>query len=205
MKGLFISFEGIEGCGKSTQSRLLHKSLTDNGQNALLTREPGGTELGKSIRKLLLDSGKVYPLAELFLFLADRNQHVEEQIRPELEKGTTVICDRFHHSTIAYQAGGRKVDVDTVLKLNEYAVDGVLPDLTFFIDVPVEVGFSRKSSFNMELDRIEREDRSFHESIRNAFLALASQDSKIITIDGTQPKDMIQKEILRRVQEHARC
>ena len=197
MKGLFITFEGIEGCGKSTQAKLLEKHFRESGKSVLFTREPGGTELGRNVRKLLLDSGKVYPIAELFLFLADRNQHVREEIVPALERGTVVICDRFYHSTFAYQAGGRKVDFPTVQLLNDIAIEQTVPDLSFYIDVPVEIGFSRKNTMQQGLDRIESEDRSFHESIRNAYLKLVQEDDRLILIDGSRDKAAVSADIQR--------
>jgi len=195
MKGIFVTFEGIEGCGKSTQAFYLYERLLNNRYPVILTREPGGTEAGTKIRNILLESHSLAPLTELFLFLADRNQHIRELIIPSIENGIIVICDRFYHSTYAYQAGGRRVSIETVKRLNEIALEGLKPDLTFLIDVPVETGFNRKKSENLNLDRIEKEDFEFHNSIRNAYLEMAKSDSNIILINGLKSKEEIKAEI----------
>lgn len=196
MKGIFITFEGIEGCGKSTQAYYLYEKLLNYRFPVILTREPGGTEIGTKIRNILLESHPVSPLAELFLFLADRNQHIRELIIPSIEKGIIVISDRFYHSTYAYQAGGRKVPLDIVKKLNEIALEGLKPDLTFLIDVPVETGFSRKKADSLNLDRIEKEDFEFHDSIRMAYLEMVKNNPEIVLIDGLKSKEEIKAEVL---------
>jgi dTMP kinase len=194
--GIFVTFEGIEGSGKSTQARLLYQRLLDSKADVILTREPGGTELGANIRKMILESGKVYPAAELLLFLADRNQHINEVIQPALDRGATVICDRYYHSTYAYQGDARNMDWNTVKLLNEFAIEGLKPDLTFLIDVPVEVGFERKKTNDLGLDRIEKEDVSFHNTVRKAYLKLGKEEKMIVVIDGSKKEDEIKKEVI---------
>lgn len=195
---LFITFEGMEASGKSTQAALLAERVRLEGRETVLTREPGGTEAGRSIRELILHSGALAPMAELLLFLADRSQHVETLIRPSLASGAVVISDRYYHSTLAYQAGGRRINPDTVRILNEAAVNGLEPDHTFLMDIPVEDAFFRKSAGNMVLDRIEREKRDFHESVRQSFLALAVDNSRITVLDGRLDK-MVLKEMVWQV------
>jgi len=195
MKGLFITFEGIEGCGKSTQAGFLSDYLLSKGRKVVMTREPGGTDLGNAVRKLILDSGHVYPVAELLLFLADRNQHIREIILPALGNGITVICDRFYHSTFAYQIGGRKLDPDLVITLNNASIEGLKPDITFLLDIPAETGFERKKKSDMKLDRIEKETLDFHKSIRHYYLKLAESDKIIKLLDGSQDKEIILAQI----------
>lgn len=194
--GVFVTFEGIEGSGKSTQAALLYQYLASKKKDALLTREPGGTELGVNIRKMILESGKVFPAAELLLFLADRNQHINEVIRPALERGAVVICDRYYHSTYAYQGDARNLDWNTVRLLNEFAIEGLKPDITFLVDVPVEVGFGRKRENDLGLDRIEKETASFHHAVRKAYLKLGKDEKMMVVIDGTKKQDDIHGEIL---------
>ena len=201
MNGLFITFEGIEGCGKTTQANYLYKHLLNNGADVLLTREPGGTDLGVNIRRLILDSSSIYPITELFLFLADRNQHVNEIIKPVLQRGAIVICDRYYHSTYAYQASGRNAGIDVVKKINDISIEGLKPDITFLIDIPVEIGFSRKKALNLGLDRIEREDFDFHNNIRNAYLKIAKDEKMIIVVDGMKKRNEIKDIILNHLLE----
>lgn len=194
--GIFVTFEGIEGSGKSTQAYCLYKHLLDLKLDTILTREPGGTDLGGNIRRMILESGKVFPVAELLLFLADRNQHINEIIKPALERGAVVICDRYYHSTYAYQGDARNIDWNTVKLLNEFAIEGLKPDLTFLIDVPVEVGFQRKKTNDLGLDRIEQEDSRFHNTVRSAYLKLGKEESMMVVIDGTRKEEDIKKEVL---------
>lgn len=200
MQGKFITFEGIEGCGKSTQARALLEWLQAHGVPAILTREPGGTELGAGIREALLHAPvSVSPVAELLLFQADRNQHVVQKIRPALADGKWVISDRYYHSTLAYQAGGREIPLAKVRELIDVAIEGLEPDVVFFVDVPVEVGVARKRQSGDRFDRIESEKREFHERIREAYLALAKDDPRIVTVDGDRDKDVIHEGIVERI------
>lgn len=201
MNGIFITFEGIEGCGKSSQATRLKGNLEAMGLKCLLTREPGGTRIGKDIRQIILHSEDITPMSELLLFLADRNLHINQLIRPALKQGTIVICDRFYDSTFAYQVSGRKIDISIVRQLNDYAIEGLHPDITFLIDVPTEVGFQRKKNAEFELDRIENEDMEFHESVRNFYLELARDSERIVTIDGTESIEVIEKKVFGIMKE----
>jgi dTMP kinase len=179
----FVTVEGIEGCGKSTQARRLVEWL---GSAALLTVEPGGTALGCAIREMLLaNGGHVTPVAELLLFCADRAQHVSEVLRPALADGRVVISDRYTDSTIAYQGYGRALSLDLIRSLSAHATGGLSPDLTILIDVPVDVGLSRARR-RSAADRIETEQREFHERVRQGYLALAQQEpARWAVVDGS--------------------
>lgn len=181
-----MAFEGGEGSGKSTQARRIAER-----HDAVLTRQPGGTDIGASIRELLLstDTQGLSVRAEALLMAADRAQHVDELIRPSLEAGRDVVCDRYMASSLAYQGAGRELGVDAVAALSEFAIDGVLPDLILLLDVPVEVGMSRIDSAP---DRLESLGNGFHERVRQAFLAQAAADpERWIVIDGTQPLEAV--------------
>ncbi|PTN38212.1 dTMP kinase [Desulfonatronum sp. SC1] len=181
---MFITFEGIEGSGKSTQSRMTFDHLQQRGVPALWTRQPGGCDLGSRLRALLLgrEGDGLTPLSELFLYLADRTQHVAEVIRPALAAGTVVLCDRFTDSTVAYQGYGRGLDVSLIHRLNAVAVDGCLPDLTLILDLPVETGLNRARTRNADQGqtesegRFEAEETAFHQRIRDGYLTLAADN-----------------------------
>ena len=183
---MFITFEGIEGSGKSTQARELHKRLYQAGIPSVFTREPGGTEIGVSIRKILLDSHNtgLSGLAELFLYEADRAQHIQEKITPALNAGQWVICDRYLDATVAYQGYARSQDMGFLKTLNKYASQGLLPDITFLLDCPVEYGLNRAKSREASLaenegfgfDRFEKESFLFHEKVRDGYLAIADEN-----------------------------
>jgi len=208
-KGLFITFEGTEGCGKSTQSKMLEKYLKSLGKKAVLSLEPGGTKVGREIRKILL--GMEEPLAqnaELFLFAADRSQHVEEVIRPSIEAGSIVICDRFTDSTTAYQIGGRKLPEELVRYLNATSSGGLIPDVTFLLDVSPAVGLPRAiAASNMEkgkikkIDRFEKEKIAFHEEVRKAYLQIAAENTERIKIISTEKQDIhtVHEEIKKHI------
>ena len=183
MRGRFITFEGPEGSGKSTQAQLLVQKLQTHGVRALYTREPGGTALGEEIRNILQHNraGEApCERAELLLFEASRNQLVEKVIRPRLDQGTWVICDRFIDSTTAYQGCGRGLPVEEVKLINRFTVNGVEPDLTFLLDLDIATGFERIHQRYLALgesaDRFEQEDRSFHERVRGGYLQLAREE-----------------------------
>lgn len=204
-----ISFEGGDGSGKTTQLKLLDKYLASRGKSCLSTREPGGTTLGEMIRKILLEAGKVEIASptELFLYLADRAQHVHEVIRPALASGRLVLCDRFTDSTLAYQGYGRGVDLDMLRRLNQVASHGITPDVTFLLDCPVEVGLSRTAQRNMNLksggsreDRFEQERADFHERVRRGFLELARAEPKrIYVLDAACPTEEVHHKIKKIV------
>lgn len=191
---MFITFEGIEGCGKSTQCRLLGEYLEGSGRRVRLTREPGGSELGKTLRAILLDTSTtdLAFAAELFLYLADRAQHMHQLIRPALTCGETVICDRFADSTVVYQGYGRGLDPKQVHAFNDVAVGGRWPDLTLLIDLPVETGLQRALARNLasgettKEGRFEAEDVAFHTRVREGYLTWAAlHRDRIRVVDGT--------------------
>ncbi len=202
---LFISFEGIEGCGKSTQIHLLADYFDKQAQAYIKTREPGGTALGEKIRPLLLDrNSNPNSLAELFLYSADRAQHCEEVIRPGLKQSKIVMCDRFIDSTLAYQHGGRKIDLALIENLIQISTEGLKPDLTFLFDCPVEVGLGRAKGRNLKendiQDRFENLDLSFHQAVREEYLKLAQIEAKrFCIIDATLPILEISEQILKKV------
>jgi dTMP kinase len=192
----FITFEGGDGTGKSTQIKALERHLAARGRSFVSTREPGGTPLGKLIRQALLEVGKqpIGSPTELFLYLADRAQHVQDVIRPALDSGKIVLCDRYTDSTLAYQGYGRGIDLKVLRELNNIADRGVQPDLTFLFDCPVELGLSRTAKRMAEEqpcvaheDRFEREKAEFHEKVRAGFLALArAEPRRFRIIDAAQ-------------------
>ncbi len=197
---LFIVFEGGEGCGKSTQTRALLRRLSKDGFRAVLTREPGGTRLGERVRRYLKQTGetRISPLAELFLIATARAQLVSEIIRPELEKGKTVICDRFTPSTLAYQGYGRGLNTDALREVNDIATDGMSPDLIVLLDIPIEDGLGRKKS--KERDRFESESLAFHARVRRGYLDMAKADpERWLVVDGRLPKKEIEKMIWGKV------
>ncbi len=189
--GIFISLEGGEGSGKTTQLRRVAEFLRQRGREVRTTREPGGTEVGEMIREILLTRvSTLTPRAELALYLASRAQLVDEVIRPSLTGGIDVVCDRFADSSTAYQGGGRLLGAELVTSMNEWATAGVLPDLTFYFDVPAKTGLERRSARGggqEGLDRMEREPLEFHERVRSAFRAIAAHAPdrfKIIEVRG---------------------
>jgi len=206
---LFITFEGIEGCGKTTQIKRLHHRLLKEGHPVLLTREPGGTPIGQEIRKILLDRKNegLSPLSELFLYAADRAQHCEEVIKPALKEGKIVLCDRFADATTAYQEGGRELPEGTVGTINEKACSGLRPNLTFLIDCPVDIGLKRArhrgASENDTQDRFERLELLFHERVRGRYLRIAKEEpGRVIVVDGTGTMEGIQEEIWDLLKPH---
>ena len=207
-KGFFITFEGIEGCGKSTQARLLSQYLEENGIKNALTLEPGGTEVGAKIREILVNPeyrGILHPITEALLYQADRNQHLKEKIIPMLSKGYVVISDRYQHSSIAYQCYGRGIDCKKINWVFENVVNGLTPDIVFLIDIDVETSIKRvrdrSNRENIKLSRFEIEKREFHQRVREGFLELASQNKNFVVIDGRKGIDEIQQEIVSIVRK----
>jgi dTMP kinase len=193
-KGVFITFEGPEGSGKTTQIALLAACLRAQGCRVLVTREPGGTKWAAGIRRLLLDGGEgLSSMAELFLYEADRAQHVHETLEPALRSGTIVLCDRYSDSTLAYQGFGRGLDMKSIHTLNQIASGGLTPDLTILLDVPAERGLKLAMQKKKRHDRLERAGLGFHQKVRRGFLRLAKTEprrfrliSQRSTIQATQ-------------------
>ncbi|MBA2616070.1 MAG: dTMP kinase [Actinobacteria bacterium] len=186
---MFITFEGVDGSGKTTQTRLLAERLREEGREVVATREPGGTELGERIRDLVLHGGDVTPWAEASLFAAARAQLVDEVIRPAQERGVDVVCDRYIDSSLAYQGVARGLGVDRVLELNLLATGGVLPDKTFFLVLPVEEAVRRRGG---DEDRLEEEGAEFARRVDGAYRELAAAFAKrVVTVDAKQPTEEI--------------
>ena len=201
-KGIFITVEGVEGSGKTTQLGRLRAFLTRNGYSVVMTREPGGTPLAERIRSLLLDqpgshrgrraSEQIRPWCEAALILAARSQHVSEVIQPALRRGAVVVCDRFSDSTLAYQGYGRGLPLAALRAFNRHVTQGIVPDLTLLFDVPVPLGLARRRRQGGKVNRLDREGRRFHESVRRGFLKLAgSATSRIKVIDGRGDPDAV--------------
>ena len=208
MRGKFITIEGPEGCGKTTQSNILVRYLKEEGCEVILTREPGGTRIGEVIRALVLDAKyeEMAPLTELLLMAASRAQHVLEKIMPGLKEGKMVICSRFSDATIAYQGCGRGFDIDLLKRINRIATGGLAPDLTLVIDIDVTTGLRR--AFGVEKaeaksgegDRMESEDAGFHERVRQGYLDLARREPKRVrVIDGSGTVDQVSAAIKKAV------
>ena len=205
---MFITFEGIEGCGKSTQAKRLVNRLRELAVPLVFTLEPGGTSVGQKIRRILLDSRNQHlsPLAELLLYAADRAQHVEEVIKPALEQEKWVLCDRFFDATTVYQGYARGLDMKLIVTLNEKASPGIRPDITFLIDCAVEVGLERalkrnKIQFQEGQDRFEREKKDFHEAVREGYLTMAMEDrERFVVVDGTLKEDELEEIIFKHVE-----
>ena len=199
-QGIFIAFEGGEGTGKSTQSKLLAQWLEREGETVLLSREPGGTELGKDLRKILLghETGDISPRAEALLYAADRAHHVYSVIRPALDRGEVVISDRYFDSSAAYQGAGRVLNPTEVARISRWATESLYPTLTILIDLPAEIGLGRLQS----RDRLEAESNDFHERVRQEYLQIAMMDpERYFVVDGTQSVEEINSQITARVSE----
>jgi dTMP kinase len=196
-RGVLIAFEGGDGAGKSTQIARLTRWLAARGRDFVVTREPGGTDLGQQVRDLLLHGGTVSARAEALLFAADRAHHVDTVIRPALEAGQDVITDRFMDSSIAYQGAGRDLDAADVKTLSLWATGGLLPDLTILLDVDVDVARARRHGLH---DRLESEPHAFHERVRAHFLALAeSAPERYLVVDGGGTSDQIAATVADRL------
>ena len=201
MSGLFISFEGIDGVGKSTQADLLETWLHGKGKTVVRTLEPGGTEVGVEIRKILLHHrGDLAPRAEAALFAADRAHHVASKIRPALSRGEIVITDRYFDSSVAYQGAGRELSQTEVRDLSLWAVGGLLPDLTVLLDLPADVARKRRNGSGTEPDRLESEKIEFFERARQAYLDLAkAEPNRFLVIDASATVEQMQQQIVDRV------
>jgi dTMP kinase len=206
LKGKFITFEGPEGSGKSTQARLLCQYLTKKGYSVIYLREPGGTFIGKKIRKILLDpkNKEMSSITETLLYIASQAQIVEERIIPLLKKGNIVICDRFFDSTLAYQGYGGKIDIGFIRRLVSYFCKGIKPDLTFLLDIQTEEGL-RRACF-IKKDRMEEKPLSYHKRVRKGYLELAKlEPQRFKIIEVKEDKSSIQKKIRERVNKLLNC
>jgi dTMP kinase len=197
-KGIFISFEGIEGSGKTKQSRLLYEYLRKSGYKVILTGEPGGTQIGLKIRDLLLsvENRKMTPVSELLLYNASRAQHIKEVILPALKKGFIVITDRFIDSTKAYQGYGRGIDLKLIEFLEKIVTEDIRPDLTLLLDLDVKIGLKRNRGIN-KTDRLELEDVKFHKRVREGYLKIAAKElERIKLIDAAESIEEIHRKII---------
>ena len=207
MSGFFVTFEGIEGCGKTTQSALLKAALEKRGKSVVLTREPGGTGVGTKMREILLDvrTKNLVPLAELLLYEADRAQHVAEVIRPALEAGKVVVCDRYIDASTAYQGAARGVAPDLVEALNRIATGGLEPALTLLLDLPAEVSVKRARDRAEKAggrpDRFEREELPFHQSVRDGYLEIAARrPGRFVRLAADRTPEEVAKDVLEVVE-----
>ncbi|WP_028307155.1 dTMP kinase [Desulfitibacter alkalitolerans] len=203
MRGIFITMEGPDGSGKSTQAKRLFEYLRGKGYNVVLTREPGGTSVGEQIRNILLnpDNSELGFKTEVLLYAASRAQHLEEVIIPALKEGKTVISDRFVDSSIAYQGYGRSLNLPLVVEINRLVVENYMPDLTILLDLPVEVGLERIRKKQKSMDRLEQEAISFHEQVYHGFKKLAFNEKRIKTVSADGSEDMIFAHIVKMVEE----
>lgn len=208
IKGIFITFEGIEGSGKSTQLSMLKKWLLDRGYDVVATREPGGTKIGEKIRELLRSGSKndvFSPRTELMLFEASRAQHMEEIVLPALSKGKIVLCDRFFDSTTVYQGVARAIDTNIVHILNDFSSFEKKPDLTIILDIDVDESMNRLIKRETSKDRIEQEDINFFENVRNGYLSLAQNNERFFVVDGTSDANSIQQKIRDELSKRFFC
>ena len=195
--GMFITFEGIEGCGKSTQARMLKEFLIKKGKRVFLTREPGGPKIAEEIREMLLSvaNKEMLPQTEVLLYMASRSQHTGEWIIPELEKGKIVISDRYYDSTFAYQGAARKIDGKLIDTIRRYATFGLIPKITFLVDLPEEIGLSRILA--KDADRLEQESMEFHKKVREGFLDIAKKEPERFKIlDGKKSIKEIHNDVI---------
>lgn len=199
-KGLFITLEGADGCGKTTQLNLLKESLTSRGYEIVVTREPGGKGLGEKLREILLNyDGEVSDRCEAFLYLADRAQNIDTIIKPAINSGKIVLCDRHTDSSVAYQGYGREQNIDNINMLNELAVNGVHPDLTIVFDIDTETSMARVGA---EKDRLESAGIEFHKRVRNGYLEIAKKNpQRIKVVDASQTIEDVQRDVIKIVEE----
>jgi len=203
MKGTFISFEGIEGTGKSTQAKLLYTYLREKGADVILTEEPGGTQISVKIREVLLsvEHKEMSPLTELLLYNASRAQHIQEVIMPALDRGAMVITDRFTDSTLAYQGYGRGLDLQLIDSIDLIATGRLKPDITLLLDLDVQTGLKRNRGIN-KTDRLELEDVAFHERVRNGYHMLAAKEpGRIKLIHASKNIEEMHREIIRIISD----
>lgn len=199
-KGLFITLEGADGCGKTTQLNLLKEYLTSRGYEIVVTREPGGKGLGEKLREILLNyDGEVSDRCEAFLYLADRAQNIDTIIKPAINSGKIVLCDRHTDSSVAYQGYGREQNIDNINMLNELAVNGVHPDLTIVFDIDTETSMARVGA---EKDRLESAGIEFHKRVRNGYLEIAKKNpQRIKVVDASQTIEDVQRDVIKIVED----
>lgn len=199
-KGLFITLEGADGCGKTTQLNLLKEYLTSRGYEIVVTREPGGKGLGEKLREILLNyDGEVSDRCEAFLYLADRAQNIDTIIKPAINSDKIVLCDRHTDSSVAYQGYGREQNIDNINMLNELAVNGVHPDLTIVFDIDTEISMARVGA---EKDRLESAGIEFHKRVRNGYLEIAKKNpQRIKVVDASQTIEDVQRDVIKIVEE----
>lgn len=207
MAGVFISLEGIEGAGKTTLIQKMTAYFKDMGREVLLTREPGGSDLGGKLRSIILNADeKICPASELFLFLADRAEHVQSCIKPALEQGKIVLCDRFADSTVAYQGYGRGMNIAQLKMLNDIATQGLKPDLTLILDLDPQIGLARANARNKEQNltvkegRFEAEALDFHRKIRAGFLAMSREEERFFVVNAEQSADEVFAAVREKLQ-----
>lgn len=201
-QGFFITIEGPEGSGKSTQARLLAQWLEKKNLQVLLTREPGGCSIGKKIRQIILDPAhtNLAPLTEAMLYAADRAQHVAEELKPALKEGKIIVCDRYSDSYLAYQGYGRGLPLAEIQYLDNLAAGVVKPDLTILLDVPPETGFVRVTKRQLPFDRMEQQTKAFHQRVYQGYLSIAAANPKrVCLIDGTQSLEKVAADIQQKV------
>jgi len=201
-RGFLITFEGVEGSGKTTQMNMLHAHLLRLKVDVVATHEPGGTRIGEEIRRIILNPayGEMHPLTEAVLYAADRAQHVQEVIRPALDAGRVVLCDRYIDSSLAYQGVARGLGLEAVRNLNEWVTGDLYPDLTIMLEIPYEVGLQRLQKRRRTLDRMEGQPERFHAHVQEAYRSLAKIFSaRFLVLDGTEPPDRIHHRIMQEV------
>jgi dTMP kinase len=200
---MFITFEGLDFSGKSTQISLLADRLSREGFQVKVVRDPGGTDIGEKVRSILLDkeSLRMADLTELFLFSASRSQLVQELILPALERGTIVVCDRFYDSTTAYQGWGRGLPLDVIRTVNHIAASWLVPDITFFMDIPVHEVEGRMHKEKSRVDRMESSGKGFYEVVRKGYLQLAAEEKRFEVVDGLLPVEAVHAIVWRRFQK----
>lgn len=205
-RGIFITFEGIDGSGKTTQLRLLAERLRATGRDVVEAVEPGGTAIGRQVRAIVLDgrNTNLTPRAELLLYFASRAQNVEEVIRPALREGKIVVCDRFTDSTLVYQGYGRGLGADVVMALHEIACEGLQPEITVFVDIDLDESLRRARDRNVSVasseTRIDDESREFHRAVRDAYLALAKREAhRFLVVDGTASVEEVAERVWKAV------
>jgi dTMP kinase len=202
-KGLFITFEGPEGSGKTTVSQKVAAYLIEKGYHVVSTREPGGIDIAEQIRRVILDTNNTAmdERTEALLYAAARRQHLVEKVLPALEQGAIVLCDRFLHSSLAYQGYARGIGTEDVLRINEFAIDGQMPDITLYFDIRPEVGLQRISSNEQrEVNRLDQETLEFHEKVRNGYLELLEKDEKMVKIDAEKTVEEVYQQTLKEIE-----